>query len=91
MKYGLIGEHLPHSFSKEVHAKIADYTYELHEIEKDALDAFMKKKEFTAINVTIPYKETVMPYLDEISDMAKKIGSVNTIVNKNGKNGIEYC
>lgn len=85
MKYGLIGEHLPHSFSKEVHAKIADYTYELHEIEKDKLDDFMKKKEFTAINVTIPYKKDVIPYLSEIDENAKKIGAVNTIVNRNGK------
>ena len=85
MKYGLIGEHLPHSFSKEVHAKIADYTYELHEIEKEALDAFMKKKEFTAINVTIPYKKDVIPYLYEIDENAKRIGAVNTIVNKDGK------
>ena len=85
MKYGLIGEHLPHSFSKEVHAKIADYAYELHEIEKDALDAFMKKKEFTAINVTIPYKKDVIPYLYEIDENAKRIGAVNTIVNRDGK------
>ena len=85
MKYGLIGEHLPHSFSKEVHAKIADYIYELHEIKKDELDDFMKKKEFTAINVTIPYKKDVIPYLSEIDENAKKIGAVNTIVNRNGK------
>ena len=85
MKYGLIGEHLPHSFSKEIHAKIADYVYELHEIEKEKLDDFMKKKEFTAINVTIPYKKDVIPYLSEIDENAKKIGAVNTIVNRNGK------
>lgn len=85
MKYGLIGEHLPHSFSKEIHAKIAPYTYELHELEKHELDSFMKKKDFIAINVTIPYKKNVIPYLDEIDENAKKIGAVNTIVNKNGK------
>ena len=85
MKYGLIGEHLPHSFSKEIHAKIAPYTYELHELEKHALDGFMKAKDFIAINVTIPYKKDVIPYLDEIDENAKKIGAVNTIVNKNGK------
>ena len=85
MKYGLIGEHLPHSFSKEIHAKIAPYIYELHEIEKSALHDFMTKKEFTAINVTIPYKKDVIPYLDEIDENAKKIGAVNTIVNKSGK------
>ncbi|MBE6666207.1 MAG: shikimate dehydrogenase [Ruminococcaceae bacterium] len=85
MKYGLIGEHLPHSFSKEIHAKIANYVYELHEIEKEELDDFMKKKDFTAINVTIPYKKDVIPYLSEIDENAKKIGAVNTIVNRNGK------
>ena len=85
MKYGLIGEHLPHSFSKEIHAKIANYIYELHEIEKEDLADFMKKKDFTAINVTIPYKKDVIPYLSEIDESAKKIGAVNTIVNRNGK------
>ena len=63
MKYGLIGERLCHSFSKEVHGMLADYDYELCEIPRDELDAFMKKADFTAINVTIPYKEAVIPYL----------------------------
>ena len=85
MKYGLIGEHLPHSFSKEIHAKIADYIYELHEIEKDKLDAFMTAKDFIAINVTIPYKKDVIPYLSEIDENAQRIGAVNTIVNRDGK------
>ena len=85
MKYGLIGEKLGHSFSKTVHSKIADYEYELFEIAKPDLDAFMKKRDFCGINVTIPYKQSVIPYLDEISAEAKKIGAVNTVVNKNGK------
>ena len=85
MKYGLIGEHLPHSFSKEIHAKIAPYTYELNELSKNELDGFMKAKAFTAINVTIPYKKDVIPYLDEIDENAKKIGAVNTIVNERSK------
>ena len=84
MKYGLIGEHLPHSFSKEIHAKIADYTYELHELEKHELDGFMRKKDFIAINVTIPYKKDVIPYLTEIDENAGKIGAVNTIINRDG-------
>ena len=84
MKYGLIGEHLPHSFSKEIHAKIADYTYELCELEKHELDGFMTKKDFIAINVTIPYKKDVIPYLTEIDENAKKIGAVNTIINRDG-------
>ncbi len=85
MEYGLIGEHLPHSFSKEIHESLTDYTYELHEVAKDELDAFMKAKDFKAINVTIPYKQDVIPYLDEISPSAKTIGAVNTIVNRGGK------
>ena len=85
MIYGCIGEKLGHSFSKEIHSLISDYSYEIKEIPRDELDAFMKEKNFNGINVTIPYKQDVIPYLDEISDAAKKIGAVNTIVNKNGK------
>ena len=85
MKYGCIGEHLKHSFSKEIHETFADYSYEICEIPKSDIDNFMKKSDFSAINVTIPYKETVIPYLDEISPQALSIGAVNTIVNVNGK------
>ena len=77
-KYGCIGKKLTHSFSKEIHAQLADYSYQLFEVEKEKLDEFMKKREFDALNVTIPYKKAVMPYLDYISDDAKKIGCVNT-------------
>ena len=85
MEYGLIGEKLGHSFSKDIHEKIAPYTYELKEIAPEDVDAFMKERSFKAINVTIPYKQTVIPYLDEISKTAKTIGAVNVIVNKQGK------
>lgn len=85
MEYGCIGEKLTHSFSKIIHSKIADYNYELKEIEAKDLDAFMKTADFKAINVTIPYKQAVIPYLYEISDTARKIGAVNTIVNKDGR------
>lgn len=85
MKYGLIGEHLRHSFSKEIHEMIGFYEYELKEISNGELDDFMRKKDFLAINVTIPYKEKVIPYLDEISDVARRIGAVNTITHINGK------
>lgn len=84
MQYGCIGEKLTHSFSREIHSRLFDYDYCLLEIPKDELEAFMLKKDFKAINVTIPYKQAVMPYLDYISDTAKSIGAVNTIVNKNG-------
>jgi len=84
MKYGLIGEKLGHSFSKEIHERLG-YDYELVEIAPNDLDAFIKQKDFLGINVTIPYKEKVIPYLDEIDDSAKEIGAVNTIVNRDGK------
>lgn len=85
MEYGCIGEKLGHSFSKEIHAILADYKYELCEIPLDKLDEFMKKAEFKAINVTIPYKERVMPYLDYVCPEAEKIGAVNTVVNREGR------
>lgn len=85
MKYGLIGKPLGHSFSREIHALIADYDYRLLEIDEDELPRFFQERDFSGINVTIPYKQTVIPFLDEISDEAKKIGAVNTIVKKEGK------
>ena len=85
MKYGLIGEKLGHSFSKEIHERIADYKYELCEVAKDDFDEFFKNRDFISINVTIPYKERVIPYLDYIDDIALSIGAVNTVVNKDGK------
>jgi len=84
-KYGCIGKKLAHSFSKEIHAKLADYKYELIELDEDEIKSFFAEKDFGAINVTIPYKETVIPYLDSVSEIASKIGAVNTIVNKEGK------
>lgn len=85
MKYGLIGEKLGHSFSKEIHEKIGRYEYELKEVAAGELEAFIKGRDFDGINVTIPYKEAVIPFLDEIDDAAETIGAVNTIVNKNGR------
>jgi len=85
MIYGCIGEHLPHSFSKIIHEKIENYDYILKELTQPELVPFMLGKEFSGINVTIPYKETVIPYLDEIDSAAKAIGAVNTIVNRSGK------
>ena len=84
MEYGLIGKKLEHSFSKEIHNMINSYNYELKEISSENIDSFLKEKNFKGINVTIPYKETVIPYLDYIDDKAKLIGSVNTIYNKEG-------
>ena len=85
MEYGCIGEKLGHSFSKEIHNALTDYEYTLKELKKEELSEFFKKKDFKAINVTIPYKQDVIEYLDWISDEAKSINAVNTIVNKDGK------
>ncbi len=84
MKYACIGEHLKHSFSKEIHAALADYEYGIMEIPKDELDSFMKKADFSGINVTIPYKEAVIPYLSSLDKTALEIGSVNTVVKRSG-------
>ncbi len=83
MKYGLLGEKLKHSFSPQIHNAFGIDDYILKEVPREEIDAFMKAKDFTAMNVTIPYKEAVIPYCvqDEVS---KAIGSVNTVVNRDG-------
>ena len=85
MQYGCIGEHLGHSFSAEIHALLADYKYEICEVARDSLDDFMRRRDFCGINVTIPYKQAVIPYLYYVDESAKAIGAVNTIVNREGK------
>ena len=85
MKCGLLGRKLGHSYSPQIHKFLGDYSYELFEREPEELDGFFKDPPFDAMNVTIPYKETVLKYCSEISPAAKKIGSVNTIVRKDGK------
>ena len=84
--YGLIGGKLGHSYSKIIHEKIADYTYELLPLPTEAeARTFMEKRAFAAINVTIPYKQFVIPYCDVVDPKAQAIGAVNTIVNRDGK------
>ena len=82
MRAGLLGRKLGHSFSPQIHAHLGAYSYELFEVEPDALDAFMRGDRFDAMNVTIPYKKDVIPYCAELSDAARAIGSVNTIVRR---------
>jgi len=82
MKYGLLGEHLSHSYSPLIHSMLGDYEYTLIEKAPDEVEDFIKNGDFQAINVTIPYKKTVIPFLSELSDRAKKIGSVNVIVRR---------
>ena len=85
MRYGLIGEKLGHSFSKDIHERLSDYTYDLIPLSQNEFHVFMQERNFNAINVTIPYKKAVLPYLDQLDASAEKIGAVNTIVNHNGK------
>ena len=85
MRRGLIGEHLGHSYSQRIHETLGGYPYELIEVALQDLDAWMKNKDFAALNVTIPYKKAVIPYLEELDERARRIGAVNTIVNDHGR------
>ena len=85
MRYGLLGEKLGHSFSKEIHNSLGEYSYDLLEVSRERLEEFIESRTFSGLNVTIPYKEAVIPYLDRIDEAAKAIGAVNTIVNRGGR------
>lgn len=82
IRAGLIGEHLSHSFSPRIHQALADYPYRLIELAEGEVAGFLRAGDFDAINVTIPYKKTVIPYLDTISEAAKRIGAVNTVLRR---------
>ncbi|MEG1462156.1 MAG: shikimate dehydrogenase, partial [Anaerorhabdus sp.] len=84
MRKGVIGYPLGHSYSKLIHEDLAGYTYDILEIPPEEFEEFLKEKSFDAINVTIPYKQKIIPFLDELDDKAKKIGAVNTVTNVNG-------
>lgn len=79
MSYGLIGEKLGHSYSKIIHEKIGAYDYSLFPLAKEELDPFLKARNFSGLNVTIPYKQAVMTYCEELSPLAREIGAVNTL------------
>jgi len=84
MEYGLLGERLSHSYSKIIHEKFCLYKYNLHSVNSREVKNILSTKKFNGLNVTIPYKKTVIPYCDELDITAKNIGSVNTlVVNKN--------
>lgn len=85
MEYGLIGEKLGHSFSVDIHSTLGDYDYKLKEIADTELEGFFGIADFKGLNVTIPYKQAVMPYLYQIDDKARDIGAVNTVVNRDGR------
>ena len=80
MEYGLIGEKLGHSYSQMIHARLADYRYELKEVAPERLDAFIEARNFRGLNITIPYKQAVMKHCAELSPEAMEVGSVNTLI-----------
>lgn len=85
MRCGLLGQVLGHSYSPQLHAMLGSYSYHLFEVPPDELDSFMTSGKFDGLNVTIPYKKAVIPYCDELTPQAQKLGAVNTVVR--GKNG----
>lgn len=82
--YGLIGKNIGYSFSKAIHNELG-YEYEILDVDEDDLDKIMLEKAFLGLNVTIPYKQKVIEYLDELDPLAKSLNAVNTIVNQDGK------
>lgn len=82
VKCGLLGRHLSHSYSPAIHSFFGDYPYDLFEKEPEELENFLKNGDFTGLNVTIPYKKAVIPYLDELTPTARKLGAVNTILRR---------
>ena len=85
MEYGLVGAKLGHSFSPELHRAIGGYEYGLTELTEAELAPFFHARAFRGVNVTIPYKSAVIPLLDEVSPEARRIGAVNTVVNRGGR------
>lgn len=79
MTYGLIGEKLGHSYSKLIHESLGKYRYQLLSMNRNELEAFLTKRQFAGLNITIPYKKAVIPFCDEITDLAREIGAVNTL------------
>lgn len=82
MRCGLLGEHLGHSYSPRLHALLGEYSYDLFEVAADKLEEFLQNGAFDALNVTIPYKKAVMPFCAELSENARRIGSVNTLLRR---------
>ena len=80
--YGLVGERLGHSYSPAIHAALADYDYRLYEVPREELDAFLTRREFDGLNVTIPYKKAVIPYCAALSPIAAELGSVNVLLRR---------
>lgn len=79
-RYGLLGEKLGHSYSPQIHGLLADYEYKLYEVERDKVSDFLKETKLSGMNITIPYKKTVMDACVSLSDTARKMACVNTLV-----------
>ena len=82
MQCGLLGRKLGHSYSPQIHGQLASYDYSLFEKEPEELEGFLKNGNFVGLNVTIPYKKDVIPFLDQLSPVARRLGAVNTIVRR---------
>ena len=82
MKCGLLGEKLGHSYSPQIHAELADYEYLLYEKAPEEVEDLVRYGDWHGLNVTIPYKKTVIPFCDELTELAKSIGSVNTLLRR---------
>ena len=86
MKFAIVGKSLPHTISPRLHREFGNFEYGVKELEdENALKDFVLSHELLGYNVTIPYKQAVMPLLDEISESAREIGAVNTVVDVGGK------
>ncbi|MBR0409173.1 MAG: hypothetical protein IJI53_14165 [Clostridia bacterium] len=85
MEYGLIGERLGHSYSPRIHRFFGDYDYQLYPMAIQDVETLLREKRFKGLNVTIPYKQTVLPFCDALSQEVQAIGSANTLVNRDGK------
>ena len=82
MGFGLLGEHLRHSYSPRIHGELGDYPYELFEVAPADLEHFLLHGDFEGLNVTIPYKKAALPYCADLSDTAKAMGCVNTLLRR---------
>ena len=83
MQFGLLGKKLGHSYSPQIHSHLGDYPYDLFEKSPEELDDFLKNGDFDGLNVTIPYKKTVIPYCASLSPIAMRLGAINTLIRRN--------
>ena len=85
MTYGLIGEKLGHSYSQQIHESLGKYSYQLFSLSKTEFESFIAARNFDGLNITIPYKKAVIPFCDQVSDLAREIGAVNTLYFRDGQ------